>query len=102
MVIAQPEIVQPKPLIQHMIDLVEQMPFPVPPLQNVNFLHHEILEDFLKNDDELAEQNLLEQQQNNQVGHFGDNLQVGLVRIVKRPPPMIVSQTFGNRPILFP
>ena len=79
----------------------EQLPAPAPLLQN-NFLHHEIPEDFIMDEAEIANQDLLDQQNGNQIEHMDNNLQVGLVRIVENPPPLIHLKDFGRRPILFP
>lgn len=68
---------------------------PAPPLQNINFLHHDTPVDMLMNDIELASQEF-------QDGHIQNNVQVGMVRIVEGPPPSIVSNLFDNRSITLP
>jgi len=51
----------------------EQLPAPAPLLQN-NFLHHEIPEDFIMDEAEIANQDLLDQQNGNQIEHMDNNL----------------------------
>lgn len=98
------EIAQLEPPEQLIPKPVEQLPAPVlaAPLQHLNFLHHEIPEDMLMNDAELAEQDLLLQQKDHLGEHNQNNIQVGMVKIVESPPPFIAPKVFGNMPILFP
>lgn len=64
------EIAQPEPPAQPILDVNEQQLAPTPPApiqQNLNFLHNEIPEDMLINDVELANQDMLEQQEENHI-----------------------------------
>jgi len=98
------QIAQPEPPVQH-ID-IEQQPVQVPeiPANQQNFLHHEIPEDMLMNDLELADLNqaMEEQHDENPIDHLGNNLQVGLIRIIDGPPSSIIPKLYNSRPSLFP
>lgn len=89
MVIDQPELPE-----QPILEPIDES-LPAPPLQNINFLHHEIPVDMLMNGAELASQEF-------QDGHIQNNVQVGMVKIVEGPPPSIVSNLFGNRSTMLP
>ena len=71
------EIAQPEPPTQPILDVNEQQPAPAPPAliqQNLHFLHNEIPEDMQINDAELANQDMLEQQEENQFEPMENNL----------------------------